>query len=72
MILHSVTTREFTILNPRRLFAACSETDGMNSQSITTSLSESIYSYRHEYGRTYHGQLLCSRCCRIRWILTWS
>ncbi|KAG9542817.1 S-adenosyl-L-methionine-dependent methyltransferase, partial [Aureobasidium melanogenum] len=26
----------------------------MNSQSTTTSLSESIYNYRQEYGRTYH------------------
>jgi len=27
-----------------------------SSQSCTTSLSESIYNYRQEFGRTYHGQ----------------
>jgi len=26
-------------------------------QSTTTSLSESIYNYRQEFGRTYHGKL---------------
>ncbi|KAI5273473.1 hypothetical protein E4T47_03369 [Aureobasidium subglaciale] len=33
---------------------------GDDTQSTTTSLSESIYSYRQEHGRTYHGEP--SRC----------
>lgn len=67
MILHSVTTREFHLCLP---FSASSETDGRNSQSITTSLSESIYSYRHEHGRTYHGESLYPKCLRDCCILT--
>ena len=40
------------------MLATSSEADNIFRQSITTSLSESIYSFRHEYGRTYHGKLL--------------
>jgi hypothetical protein len=61
MIPHSVTIREFAAFLSTFTFAVSSETDNLDSQSITTSLSESIYSYRHEYGRTYHGKLLCPR-----------
>ena len=31
-------------------------TDGVGRLSRTTSLSESIYNYRREHGRTYHGE----------------
>lgn len=69
MILHSVTTRESTVHLCLPL-AARSETDGRYSQSITTSLSESIYNYRHEYGRTYHGESFYPRCHRDSCILS--
>jgi hypothetical protein len=49
-----------------------SDADGVLSQSQTTTLSESIYNYRREHGRTYHGEPSLILSAHIALVLTLS
>lgn len=63
MIRELAISPDFYLLQVRRA-------DSTDSQSTTTSLSESIYNYRQEHGRTYHCKFECSESHSSRPILT--